>query len=65
MKQKIKKQILKIRDSGKTNMLDIDTVQRLAHEQNMYELVNFIEEDREAYVHFIFYGDKNKEQQHE
>lgn len=65
MKQKIKEQILKIRNSGKTNMLDINTVQRLAHEQDMYELVNFIEEDREAYVHFIFNGDEDKDQTHE
>lgn len=57
MDQKIKEQILHIRDTGLTNMFDIYMVQRLAHENDFYELVNFIEENKEEYVHFILYGD--------
>ena len=42
---------------GLTNMFDIYMVQRLAYENDFYELVNFIEENKEEYVHFILYGD--------
>lgn len=57
MDQKIKEQILHIRDTGLTNMFDIYMVQRLAYENDFYEVVNFIEENKEEYVHFILYGD--------
>lgn len=57
MDQKIKEQILHIRDTGLTNMFDIYMVQRFAYENDFYELVNFIEENKEEYVHFILYGD--------
>ena len=56
-KEKIKSQIIAIRDTGLTNM-----VQRLAYEREFYELVTFIEECPSAYAHFIFTGefkDKN------
>lgn len=57
MTEKIKKQIIAIRDTGLTNMFDTNTVQRLAYERNFYELVVFIEENRKEYVHFILYGE--------
>ena len=57
MTEKIKEQILAIRDTGLTNMFDTNTVQRLAYERNFYELVVFIEENRKEYVHFILYGE--------
>ena len=57
MTEKIKEQILAIRNTGKTNMLDTNYVQRLAFESHYYELVCFIEEDRAAYVKFILYGE--------
>lgn len=56
MTEKIKEQILAIRDTGLTNMFDINTVQRLAYERDFYELVVFIEENRKEYIHFILYG---------
>jgi hypothetical protein len=56
MNSTIKEQILVIRDTGKTNMLDINAVQRIAFDMNFYELVNFIEDDRKAYIQFIFTG---------
>ena len=58
MTEKIKEQILKIRDTGLTNMFDISTVQRLAYERDFYELVIYIEEHRKEYVRFIIYGDE-------
>ena len=57
MTEKVKKQILAIRDTGLTNMFDMNMVQRLAYERNFYELVAFIEEHRKEYVHFILYGE--------
>ena len=58
MNETIKKQILAIRDTGLTNMFDMNMVQRLAYERNFYELVAFIEEHRKEYVQFILYGDE-------
>ena len=39
MTNTIREQILDIRDTGLTNMLDIMMVQRLAYEHGFYELV--------------------------
>ena len=55
--EKIKSQILAIRDTGMTNMFDINMVQRLAYEREFYELVTFIEESPREYTHFIFTGE--------
>lgn len=56
MNDKVKEQILAIRDTGLTNMFDVNTVQRIAYEMDFYELVDFLETDRKAYVDFIIYG---------
>lgn len=56
MNDKIKEQILVIRNTGITNMFDIIAVQRIAFEMGFYELVDFIETDRKAYIDFIIYG---------
>lgn len=57
MTDKIRDQILAIRDSGATNMMDVIQVQRLAFEQSFHELVVFLEEYRKEYIRFILYGD--------
>lgn len=57
MTEKIKEQILAIRDTGRTNMLDSNMVQVIANEMNFFELVIFIEENREAYGKFILTGE--------
>lgn len=56
MNDKIKEQILTIRETGLTNMFDVIAVQRIAYEMDFYELVDFLETDRKAYVDFILYG---------
>ncbi len=56
MNEKIKEQILSIRDSGVTNMFDLNRVQYEANQQRFYELVIFIEENKEKYVQFIMTG---------
>ena len=58
MTEKVKEQILAIRDTGLTNMFDIPAVQRLANERGMYELVVFIEENCGPYVRFILTGEE-------
>lgn len=50
-------QILAIRDSGLTNMFDVNMVQRIAYDMEFYELVTFLEEERSAYVHYILTGE--------
>ena len=57
MTETIKKQILAIRDTGLTNMFDVNAVQRLAYERDFYELVVYLEENRKEYVHFILTGE--------
>ena len=57
MTDKIKEQILKVRDAGLTNMFDTIAVQKIAFEMELYELVSFIEEDKKTYVHFILTGE--------
>ena len=56
MNDKIKEQILVIRNTGITNMFDVIAVQRIAFEMDFYELVDFIETDRKTYIDFILYG---------
>jgi len=56
-RDKVKEQILAVRATGKTNMLDANAVQRIAFEHDFYELVEFIETDRKAYSTFILTGE--------
>lgn len=56
-KDKIKKQILAVRDTGLTNMFNVRAVQRIAFDMNFFELVCFLEENRDDYVRFILYGE--------
>lgn len=57
MEKKIKEQILAIRDSGATNMLDLNRVQYEANQLEFYELVIFIEDEKERYLQFIMTGE--------
>lgn len=56
MTDKVFQAIMSIRASGKTNMFDIPTVQRIAFDEGFYELVTYLEEHREKYVQFILHG---------
>lgn len=58
MYQTIKKQILAIRDAGETNMLDIPIVTSIALKEGYNELVDYLEKNKEAYVHFILTGEE-------
>ncbi len=56
MTDKVREQILKIRDSGESNMFDLRAVQRLAFEAGFHELVTYIEEHPREYAVFILTG---------
>ena len=57
MDEKVKDQILAIRDTGLTNMFDLLVVQRLAYERDFYELVCWLEDHKKEYVRFILTGE--------
>lgn len=61
MTEKVRDQILSIRDTGLTNMFDIPMVQRLADDRGYYELVIFLEEYRKEYARFILTGEADME----
>ena len=56
MNETIRKQIMAIRDSGETNMLDTRMVQVIANRMGFYELVVYLEEHKREYANFIFTG---------
>ena len=58
MTSKIKEQILAIRDTGLTNMFDIQMVQRIANEMKFFELVIFLKNEKNKYVKFILSGEE-------
>ena len=57
MTEKIKEQILAVRDTGLTNMFDVNTVQRIANDMGFFELVVYLEDNRCEYAHFILTGE--------
>lgn len=57
MTETVKEQILAIRDTGLTNMFDLNAVQRIAHDMRFYELVVYLEEHRGEYAHFVLTGE--------
>lgn len=56
MCQTVREQIMAIRDSGETNMLDVRMVQNIANRDGFYELAVYLEEHRREYVSFILTG---------
>jgi hypothetical protein len=61
MTEKVRDQILAIRDTGLTNMFDLPVVQRMAYERGYYELVCWLEEHRKEYARFIMTGEAEQE----
>ena len=56
MNETIKNQIMKVRDSGLCNMLDLRHVQLIAESMEFYDLVCYIEEHKQDYWNFIMTG---------
>ena len=59
MTNKIRQQILKVRDDGRTNMLDTDGVMYVANDLQLYELVVYLDDrdNRKEYWNFIMTGE--------
>ncbi|MGI6316183.1 MAG: DUF5049 domain-containing protein [Christensenellales bacterium] len=60
MEDKVKDQILAIRETGLTNMFDVYAVQCIANDMGFYELVVFLEKHRREYAQFILTGETSK-----
>ena len=52
----IREQILAVRDTGETNMFDVNAVQQIAMREEFYELVDWIEDHKKEYGRFILTG---------
>lgn len=61
MSAAIKEQIMVVRDSGETNMLDTRMVRVIANRMGFYELVIYLEEHRAEYVKFILTGNAGED----
>lgn len=59
MTNRIKQQILKVRDDGRTNMLDTNGVMYVANDLQLYELVVYLDDrdNRKEYWNFIMTGE--------
>ena len=59
MTEKIKAGVLKVRDTGGTNMFDVYAVQRIAYELELFDLVLYLEEEENwgEYTLFIITGE--------
>lgn len=61
MNDTIREQIMTVRATGETNMLDTRMVQVIADRMGFYELVIYLEEHRKEYAHFILTGSAGEE----
>lgn len=59
MTKRIRDQILKVRDSGETNMLDTNGVMYVANSMNLFDLVVYLDDrdNRKEYWNFIMTGE--------
>lgn len=53
---RIREQILTIRDTSEVNMSDVPNVERLAYYYNCHNLIEHIREDRAEYLSLIMAG---------
>ena len=58
-REKTKQQILAVRDSGQTNMFDLQNVWQIALKNEYDELLDFIEDSPEDYARFIISGNED------
>ena len=58
-RNRIYQQVLKIRNTGETNMFDVENVKRLAYYYNFHDLIDYLNTDRAGYVNLILTGKFN------
>lgn len=63
MKQVVREQILKVRDTRETNMFDRNMVMQIANREGWYELVAYLADNdsHKEYAHFILTGEAKME----
>ena len=61
MNDTIRKQIMAVRATGETNMLDTRMLQVIANRMGFYELVIYLEEHKKEYANFILTGSTREE----
>nr|WP_296480785.1 DUF5049 domain-containing protein [uncultured Acetatifactor sp.] len=63
MKQIVREQILKVRNTRETNMFDRNMVMQIANREGWYELVAYLADSgsHKEYVHFILTGEAEME----
>ena len=62
MNQTIKEQILAVRDTGETNMFDVNAVMQIANREGFYELVCYLLDHKREYSRFIMTGEMPEEE---
>ena len=58
-RDRIRQQVLQIRNTGEVNMFDIENVKRLAYYYDCHDLVDYLTTDRASYVNLILTGKFN------
>ena len=63
MKQIVKEQILKVRDTREANMFDLNLVMQIASREGWHELAVYLADSssRREYAHFILTGEAEME----
>jgi len=56
MTDTIREQIMSVRDSGETNMFDVNAVMVIADREEFYELVAYLIDNKREYSRFIMTG---------
>lgn len=58
-RDRIRQQVLQIRNTGEVNMFDVGNVKRLAYYYNCHDLIDYLTTDRASYVNLILTGKFN------
>ncbi|OTA76014.1 DUF5049 domain-containing protein [Limosilactobacillus reuteri] len=58
-RDRIRQQVLQIRNTGEVNMFDIENVKRLAYYYNCHDLIDYLTIERAGYVNLILTGKFN------
>ena len=58
-RDRIRQQVLQIRNTGEVNMFDIENVKRLAYYYNCHDFIDYLTTERAGYVNLILTGKFN------
>lgn len=58
-RDRIRQQVLQIRNTGEVNMFDIENVKRLAYYYNCHDLIDYLTTEWAGYVNLILTGKFN------